>query len=106
MPVRPAAASKRQMAARLGTKWGSPRARQTATIWPMKGLIVFGLWTIAGWDLGGTVEWFTGLRMTFPVLAAFVVVGIYLAVRIRRTTRSTNVSRILPVAEPDERLAA
>jgi len=44
--------------------------------------------------------------MTFPVLAAFVVVGIYLAVRIRRATRSTNVIRILPVAEPDERLAA
>jgi hypothetical protein len=72
----------------------------------MKGLVVVGLWALAGCYLGGAVERITGLGMTFPVLAAFVVAGIYLGVRITRATRSANVIPMLPAVEQNERLAA
>jgi hypothetical protein len=73
---------------------------------PMKGLLVVVLWALAGSYVGGLIERVTGLGMTFPVLAAFVVAGMYLAVRITRATRSATVTHMLRAADPNERLAA
>jgi hypothetical protein len=69
-------------------------------------LVVVVLWTLAGSYVGGLVERVTGLGMTLPVLAAFMVVGIYLAVRIARVPRSATVTPILRSADQDECLAA
>ena len=72
----------------------------------MKGLLVVVLWALAGSYVGGLIERVTGLGITFPVLAAFVVAGIYLAVRITRATGPATVTHILRAADPDERLVA
>jgi uncharacterized membrane protein len=72
----------------------------------MKALLVVGLWAFTGWYVGGAVEQVTGLGLAIPVLAAFAVAGIYLAVRIVRAARSANVSPMPLAADPVERLAA
>lgn len=73
---------------------------------PMKGLLVVVLWALAGSYLGGLIERVTGLGMTLPMLLAFLVAGVYLAVRITRAAKSPTVIHMLPAAEKNERLAA
>jgi hypothetical protein len=56
----------------------------------MKALVVLGLWALSGSYVGGLVERVTGLGVTLPLLAAFVVAGIYLAVRISLAARPVD----------------
>ncbi len=72
----------------------------------MKGLLVVGLWVVAGWQAGYVLEQVTGLGVAIPVLAAFAVAGLYLGIRITRAARSANVVPRPPAADPDKRLAA
>jgi hypothetical protein len=55
----------------------------------MKALAVIGLWALSGSYVGGLLERVTGLGLTIPVLAAFSVVGLYLAVRIATSGASS-----------------
>ena len=64
----------------------------------MKALVVLGLWALSGSYVGGLVERVTGLGVTLPVLAAFVVAGIYLAVRIALAARPVDGSAAAPPA--------
>ena len=67
----------------------------------MKALVVVGLWALSGSYVGGLVERVTGLGLTLPVLAAFVVAGTYLAVRIALSARPANGSAaISPATAP------
>jgi hypothetical protein len=72
----------------------------------MKGLLVVVLWSLAGSYVGGLAERVTGLGLMLPILAAFGVAGIYLAVRIARAARSAPVVRLIADQEHNERLAA
>ena len=67
----------------------------------MKALVVVGLWALSGSYVGGLVERVTGLGIALPVLAAFVVAGTYLAVRIALTARPVDGSAAtLPASAP------
>ena len=79
----------------------------------MKALLVVILWALAGSGIGGAVERMTGLGITTPILVAFVVIGVGLAVRIMRATKAAPVIRLplgadrMPIAaERDDRLTA
>jgi hypothetical protein len=72
----------------------------------MKGLFVIALWTFVGWNVGGALEQATRLALTVPVLVAFAVAGVYLGVRILRTTTSGHVVARTATDRHEERLAA
>jgi hypothetical protein len=71
----------------------------------MKGLLIIGLWALAGSGVGASVTLVTDLAVTFPVTVAFVILGIYLSVRTLRSQAAANVSLGPPAVDPSERVA-